>query len=157
MAQIIKFFWRSISILAVIIFIWGSISLGFFDFVIRLPKNFIESRAKYFSLNQVKIYWGIEEFNSEKWKKGERSAQAVYLDYNKKLVGLSRAEVISLLGEPDGDYLYQDGELSYKILDKTNFNDKSGAKGSRWILFLKKDLAGKVKDINFIRTCCDKF
>jgi hypothetical protein len=157
MAQIIKFFWRSVSLLAVIVFMWGSIAIGFFDFVIGIPKSFIESRSRYFSLDQVKIYWGIEEFNSQKWKKGERSAQAVYLAFNKKTIGFSRAEVISLLGEPDGDYLYQDGELSYKILDKTKFDDKSGATGSRWTLFLKTDLRDKVKDLAFVRTCCDKF
>jgi len=114
------------------------------------------SLQEYFiSVKDAKTKWGVESFNSEKFKSFEsepikRASMAVDLLINQKLKGQKMSDIIKLLGPQDG-YFFSDAILAYKI----QIPDKSS--NESWqLLFIPDDVLLNVKEIKIHRRCCGK-
>lgn len=129
------------------LFIGSSALFGYFFLKTLLRSEFI-------SATRAEKKWGIEKFNSKKFKistNKNRAAMAVYILKHQLLKGKNIVtDIRELLGEPDS-YFFTDSFIGYTIQERT------GNKKNSWqLVFFHSGNGPEVMKIKINKQCCYK-
>ena len=113
------------------------------------------STEAFISFKDAKEKWGLQKFESEKFKTLgatplARAPMAVDLLQSQSLKKKKLDEIRQLLGNPDG-YLFSEAILAYKIQTQKDAPNES------WqLVFIPDENLKVVKEIKIHKRCCDK-